>query len=88
MARAQLRHGIFKSEATVKDIDEIVAARFVDKRGKLREELERNWQELTVNVDALIVNADFKVRLAVRSVLLRLTRFGSVSFRRCGGHTS
>ena len=58
----QLRHGIFKSEATVKDIDEIVAARFVDKRGKLREELERNWQELTINVDALIVNADLKVR--------------------------
>ncbi len=60
----QLRHGIFKSEATVRDIDEIVAARFVDKRGKLREELERNWQELTINVDALIVSADLKVENA------------------------
>lgn len=70
----KLRHGIFKSEATTKEIDEIIAARYDDKKGKLREEVEKNWQSLSIPTDTLIVNPELKrfVSAMRRSYFLKL----------------
>jgi hypothetical protein len=38
----------------MQEIDDIIGWRFVDKKGKLREELERSWQSLKIDVDTLV----------------------------------
>jgi hypothetical protein len=56
----KIRHGIFRSDSSMSDLDAIIAARFVDKTGKLKKHLEKQWQALVVDTDKLIVSQDLK----------------------------
>jgi hypothetical protein len=56
----KIRHGIFRSESAMADLDAIIAARFVDKTGKLKKHLDKQWQGLVVDTDTLIVSQDLK----------------------------
>ena len=56
----KIRHGIFRTNQAMADVDSIISARFSDKLGKLKKMLEQKWQSLTIDMDTLIVSADFK----------------------------
>merc|ERR1711991_88240 len=45
----KIKHGIFRTASSLQDLDEIIAARFVDKQGRLKKELEKQWQSLVVD---------------------------------------
>ncbi len=55
-----IRHGIFRSGQSDADLDAIIGARFVDKTGKLKKHLDRQWQALVVDRDTLIVSQELK----------------------------
>ena len=56
----KIRHGIFRTPHALADLDAIIAARFVDKHGRLKKELDKQWQSLVVDTDTLIVSAELK----------------------------
>jgi len=57
----KIRHGIFRTEQAMADVDAIIAARFVDKLGKLKKMLEQKWQSLVIDTETLIVSAELKL---------------------------
>lgn len=56
----KIRHGIFRTEQALEDLDSTVAARFVDKAGKLKKVLDQRWQSLVVDTDTLVVSPELK----------------------------
>jgi hypothetical protein len=57
----KIRHGIFRSDSSMNDLDSIIAARFIDKTGKLKKLLEKQWQALVIDTDKLIVSQELKL---------------------------
>ena len=56
----KIRHGIFRTDAAMQDLEGIIATRFVDKASKLKKMLEARWQSLKIDTETLIVSPELK----------------------------
>jgi hypothetical protein len=81
----KIRHGIFRSDSSMADLDAIIAARFVDKTGKLKKHLDKQWQGLVVDTDTLIVSQELKV-IGVSSFFSSSSSFLFPHFQRFNSH--